>query len=226
MGRNDKVTTLRKPFVHVIESSTNAHEDVADLLNGIGIEVLMHHDAAGFLSTDSCSDCVLIMDLRLRGMSGLILQSRLATKSNLEIIFVTRAAEVQDCVSAMKAGAHDFLVAPFRAQELIDTVVLAIEKLRSRRVTSERNVRLSANIERLTPAEREIAYLVGQGCPIRQIAKLTGRAENTVKVHRTRLLQKLGISSSAQLGSTLQSLDGLIPPTYAASAASVATVPW
>lgn len=108
-------------------------------------------------------------------------------------------AQVEDAVSAMKAGAFEFLVKPFRPQTLIDAVGAAFERLWASRL--DRMAAESAKVayESLSDAEREIAQLLARGFRNKQVAHFSSRAESTVKVHRARIMKKMGVQSFAEL---------------------------
>jgi FixJ family two-component response regulator len=147
----------------------------------------------------TCASC-LVLDIRLPGLSGLDLQLEL-TKANIHIpiIFMTGHGDIPMSVGAMKAGAVDFLSKPFRQQEMLDAVRVAIERDQERR-KDEKNVSdLRARFETLTPRERHVLALVVGGLMNKQIAAEIGIAEITVKIHRGHVMKKMATRSLADL---------------------------
>ena len=134
------------------------------------------------------------------GPSGLDFQAELA-KANIHIpiIFMTGHGDIPMTVQAMRAGAVDFLSKPFRDQDMLDAVATAIERDRKRREGEQVTHDLRARFESLTPREREILALVAAGLMNKQIAAEIDLAEITVKIHRGRVMKKLGARSLADL---------------------------
>ena len=133
-------------------------------------------------------------------MSGLDFQLELA-KANIHIpiVFMTGHGDIPMSVMAMKAGAVDFLSKPFRQQEMLDAVTVAIERDRKRRKDEKIVSNAQALFETLTPREREVLSLVAAGLMNKQIAAEIGIAEITVKIHRGHIMKKMGTRSLADL---------------------------
>ena len=142
----------------------------------------------------------LVLDIRLPGLSGLDFQGELA-KANIHIpvIFMTGHGDIPMTVRAMKGGAVDFLTKPFRDQDMLDAVMVAIERDRKRREAAKILANLQTHFETLTPREREILVLISSGLMNKQIAAELGIAEITVKIHRGHLMKKMGARSVADL---------------------------
>jgi FixJ family two-component response regulator len=142
----------------------------------------------------------LVLDVRLPGLSGLDFQTELA-KANIQIpiIFMTGHGDIPMTVRAMKGGAVDFLTKPFRDQDMLDAVMMAIERDRKRREADKIVASLQALFEALTSREREILALVSSGFMNKQIAAELGLAEITVKIHRGHIMKKMGAKSLADL---------------------------
>jgi FixJ family two-component response regulator len=133
-------------------------------------------------------------------MSGLDFQIQLEKAAvHIPIIFMTGHGDIPMSVKAMKAGAADFLTKPFRQQEMLDAVTVAIERDRKRRENEKIVSNLQALFETLTPREREILALVSAGLMNKQIAAELGIAQITVKIHRGRVMKKMGTRSLAAL---------------------------
>jgi FixJ family two-component response regulator len=142
----------------------------------------------------------LVLDIRLPGLSGLDFQTELA-KANIHIpiIFMTGHGDIPMTVRAMKAGAIDFLTKPFRHQEMLDAVAMAIERDRKRRKDEKIVSNAQALFETLTSREREVLALVSAGLMNKQISAEIGIAEITVKIHRGHIMKKMATRSLADL---------------------------
>jgi FixJ family two-component response regulator len=141
-----------------------------------------------------------VLDVRLPGLSGLDFQTELA-KANIHIpiIFMTGHGDIPMSVRAMKGGAVDFLTKPFRDQDMLDAVVTAIERDRKQRTADRIVLDLRVLFETLSTREREGLALVSSGLMNKQIAAELGLAEVTVKIHRGRIMKKMGAKSLADL---------------------------
>ena len=144
-------------------------------------------------------------------MSGLDFQRQLAeAKIHIPIIFITAHGDVPMTVRAMKAGAIEFLTKPFRDQDLLDAVQVALERDRARRQREAEIATLRERFESLSPREREVVAMVVSGMLNKQIAAEIGTTENTVKVHRSRAMEKMQAQSLADLVKMIERLK--IPP--------------
>jgi FixJ family two-component response regulator len=142
----------------------------------------------------------LVLDIRLPGQSGLDLQRELAaTDRELPIIFITGHGDIPMSVQAMKGGAIEFLTKPFRDQDLLDAVGVALEKDRTRRANETRLAELRSRFETLTARERQVLKLVIVGRLNKQIAGELGVSEMTVKMHRRQVMRKMQATGLAQL---------------------------
>ena len=138
--------------------------------------------------------------MRLPGISGLELQRELITAGvQIPVIFITSYGDIPMSVRAMKAGAIEFLPKPFRDQDLLDSVQLALKRDKARRQQDAEVKTLRSRLGSLTPREREILPLVVSGLLNKQIASVIGTSEATVKVHRSQLTRKMGAQSLADL---------------------------
>jgi len=194
------------PPIHVIDDDEDMLFALKDLLQSAGYVAHTYENAMEFMERTSEFTGVLLLDLRLRGMGGLSVQERLSHYPHLQIIFMSGVAEVPDSVVAMKAGAHDFLVKPFRDQVLLDSVATAMMKVAASVAESQSFEAAVSSFETLTETEREIARLVASGLRNKEIAYISTKTENTVKVHRSRIMRKMGVNSAYALMSKLQVL--------------------
>jgi FixJ family two-component response regulator len=174
---------------------------LVNLFESIDLDVQVFSSAVELLrmqlpDVPSC----LVLDVRLPGLSGLDLQKELAKASiQVPIIFMTGHGDIPMSVKAMKDGAVDFLTKPFRDQDMLDAVMLAIGRDRRRRETETGISALQKLFEGLTAREREIFALVATGLMNKQIAGQIGIAEITAKIHRGRMMKKMGAKSVAEL---------------------------
>ena len=151
-------------------------------------------------ANDRHAPSCLILDIRLPGISGLDFQRKLAEAGNfIPIIFITGHGDIPMSVRAMKGGAVEFLTKPFRDQDLLDAIHVALERDRVRRQREDEIATLKDRFEWLTPREREVLPLVVSGLPNKQIADEIGTSETTVKVHRGQLMRKMGADSLPEL---------------------------
>jgi len=188
--------------VLVIDDDPELLASVGRLLRSLGIDVQLFASIADFLKSDppDCPAC-LVLDVRLPGRSGLDLQRELAAANReIPIVFITGHGDIPMSVRAMKAGAIEFLTKPFRDQDLLDAVQLGLTRDRARRENEKALADLRQCYASLSPREREIVTQVARGRLSKQIAFDIGIAEATVKVHRSRAMQKMKAGSLPELG--------------------------
>jgi FixJ family two-component response regulator len=188
--------------VLVIDDDPNLRASVGRLLGSLGLDAQLFASIPDFLKSDppDCPTC-LILDVRLPGQSGLDLQRELAAANReLPIIFITGHGDIPMSVQAMKGGAIEFLTKPFRDQDLLDAIQLGLYRDRARRENQKALATIRERFESLSPREREIMVQVAHGRLSKQIAHDIGIAEATVKVHRSRLMQKMKARSLPELG--------------------------
>jgi FixJ family two-component response regulator len=199
--RSPPLPSAEEPIVYVIDDDASLREALGSLFRSVGLRVQVFASAAELLQSElpAVPSC-LVLDIRLPGLSGLDLQTTLAnTDIRIPIIFMTGHGDIPMSVRAMKAGAIDFLTKPFRDQDMLDAVTMALERDRQRR-SDERGVSdLRALFESLTPREREVMAFVTDGLMNKQIAGEIGISEITVKIHRGNVMKKMGARSLADL---------------------------
>ena len=194
--------TDRPPTVFVVDDDAAVRKGLVRLLKSAGYQAKPYPSADEFLAGwlgDPAPGCVLL-DLMLPGIDGLQLQQRLqAAPQEIPIIFISGHGDIPASVSAMKGGAVDFLTKPFKDDDLLRAVDEAIRRdTRERAVRSEREGVL-ARFATLTPPEREVMALVVAGQLNKQIAADLGTGEQNIKIHRGRVMEKMGVVSVADL---------------------------
>jgi FixJ family two-component response regulator len=144
--------------------------------------------------------CCVVLDLQFPAASGLEVQEALAYRGGeLAVVFVSAHGNVPASVQAMKAGAVDFLPKPYPTEALIGAVRAALERSRDRCTTAAARAEARERLARLSPREREVAVLLAAGLRNAEVGARLGTVEKTVKVHRSRLMKKLGLRSPAEL---------------------------
>ncbi|MGA9967944.1 MAG: response regulator transcription factor [Terriglobales bacterium] len=193
--------TELQSMVFVVDDDASVRNALKSLIRSVGLEVELFGSAQEFLqSKRSDVPSCLILDIRLPGISGLDFQRKLAEADNfIPIIFITGHGDIPMSVRAMKGGAVEFLTKPFRDQDLLDAIHVALERDRARRQREDEIATLKDRFEWLTPREREVLPLVVSGLPNKQIAAEIGTSETTVKVHRGQLMRKMGADSLPEL---------------------------
>jgi FixJ family two-component response regulator len=188
--------------VYVVDDDASVRRGLRRLLKSAGYSVESFNSAQAFLEADpSCQDpACLILDMKMPGMTGSHLQQKLLERDYaVPIIFITGHGDVPMSVKAMKTGAVDFLTKPFDEGALLDAVEEALKKDSKNRETIDERQSLLKKIESLTTREYEILTYVITGMLNKQIAYALNISEKTVKVHRGRVMEKLGLDSVAQL---------------------------
>jgi FixJ family two-component response regulator len=198
--------------VFLVDDEPELRQALERLLRAEGLEVAGYGSAAEFLAALSDDDvgCV-VLDVAMPGLDGLQLQQHLArSEARLAIVFLTGHGDIPMSVQAVKAGAVDFLTKPVRSAELLRAVRAALEQAGARQSIVQSTAGLRARYEQLTPREREVLQHVIAGRLNKVIAARLGTSEQTIKVHRGRMMDKLGITSVADLVRAAQQL-GLAP---------------
>jgi RNA polymerase sigma factor (sigma-70 family) len=188
-------------MVFVVDDDPSVRRAIKRLVESVGLQVEMFGSGQEFLQAKrpDAPSC-LVLDIRLPGISGLDFQGELAEANiPVPVIFITAHGDIPMTVRAMKAGAVEFLTKPFRDQDLLDAIQIALERDRSRRQREAEIAVLQERFELLTLREREVVALVVSGKLNKQIAAEIGTAENTVKVHRSRAMEKMQAQSLAEL---------------------------
>ena len=196
------------PMVFVVDDDPSVRSSLKFLMSSVGLQVESFDSADALLKRKmpDAPSC-LVLDVRLRGLSGLDFQRELAARNcHMPIIFITGHGDIPMSVRAMKAGAVEFLTKPFRDQDLLDAVRIALEKDRERREREKEVSDLKERFDSLTPREQKVISMVASGMLNKQIADQLGTAENTVKVHRSRAMEKMHAQSVAELVKMIEKL--------------------
>jgi FixJ family two-component response regulator len=193
--------TEAQSIVFVVDDDASVRNALKSLIRSVGLQVELFGSAQEFLrSKRPDAPSCLILDIRLPGISGLDFQSKRAEANDpIPIIFITGHGDIPMSVRAMKRGAVEFLTKPFRDQDLLDAIHVALERDRARRQREDEIATLKGRFEWLTPREREVLPLVVSGLPNKQIAAEIGTSETTVKVHRGQLMRKMDADSLPEL---------------------------
>jgi RNA polymerase sigma factor (sigma-70 family) len=187
--------------VFVVDDDPSVRSSLKLLLSTVGLRVEGFDSAEAFLQKKlpDVPTC-LVLDVRLPGLSGLDFQRKLAARNVcIPTIFITGHGDIPMSVRAMKAGAVEFLTKPFRDQDLLDAINIGLERDRARREQEKLLAELRQRFETLTPREQEVASMAVSGRANKEIAGKLGTAESTVKVHRSRAVEKMRARSFADL---------------------------
>jgi FixJ family two-component response regulator len=169
-------------LVFVVDDDASIRQALTSLLQSVALRVEAFGSVADFLkkgrTANGIAAACLILDVRLPGVSGLDFQAELAkADTHLPIIFISGHGDISMTVRAMKAGAIEFLTKPFRDQDLLDAVQLALQRDRDRRIRESAVLQTRAHFEALTPREQEVFGLVTAGLMNKQVASELGVSE-------------------------------------------------
>jgi FixJ family two-component response regulator len=194
------------PLVFVIDDDESVRKGLKRLLRSANYESEVFKSASVFLERPPHpGPACVIVDVQMPGINGIDFQQALIQRRREEqLVFITGYGTIPICTRVMKAGAVDFLPKPFNSRELLKCVEQALHRsAEQRRCASERN-EARRLLDLLTPREFEVMQLVIRGMLNKQVGGELGVAEKTVKVHRGRLMQKLGVTSVAELVQLVQ----------------------
>src|SRR2546428_8905326 len=195
------MTAAGASTVFVVDDDADVRASIQGLVKSVGLRSQSYGTPQEFLrQKQPDGPCCLVLDVRLPGVNGLDFQRELADAGvRIPIIFITGHGDIPMTVKAMKSGAVEFLTKPFRDQDLLDAIHLALDRDRVRRQQEAEITALRERYESLTPREREVLPLVVSGLLNKQIAAEIGTSETTAKVHRSQLMRKMGAESLADL---------------------------
>lgn len=188
--------------VFLVDDDSSVRKALARLIRAAGHEVAPFASARQFLESkpETAGVACLVLDVRMPGVNGLELQEALqAAKIAIPIIFITGYGDIPMGVQAMKAGAVDFLPKPVCQETLLPAIEQALARAAGQRAEAAQLVDIRRRLESLTPREREVMALVVTGMLNKQIAWELGTVEKTIKVHRSRVMEKMAVDSIAEL---------------------------
>ena len=193
--------TVREPVVFVVDDDPSVGKGLRRLLRAAGLRVATFASAEEFLQHERLdAPACLVLDLRMPGLDGIELQDRLGANGiSIPIVFISGHGDIPTTVQAMKAGAVDFIPKPFQDQTLLDAVRQAIDRDVQARRQRSAVAEIQGRFDSLTSREREVFALVVTGMLNKQIAHQLGVTEKTIKVHRARVMHKMGAESLADL---------------------------
>jgi len=197
-------------IVFVVDDDPSVRSSIKFLLSTVGLRAESFESADTLLhkklpDVPSC----LVLDVRLRGLSGIDVQRTLAARNiQIPIIFLTGHGDIPMSVRAIKAGAVEFLTKPFRDQDLLDAVRVALEQDRARREKEVEVTDLQRRFDSLTAREQQVIAMLVSGMLNKQIANELGTAESTVKVQRSRAMGKMQAQSLVDLAKMIEKIKG------------------
>jgi FixJ family two-component response regulator len=199
---------LAEPTVFVVDDDASVREALASLIASVALRVECFATPGEFLrrARNDSPSCV-VLDVRMPGLSGLEVQQRLAhTERKMPVIFISAHGDIPMAVRAMKDGAIEFLPKPFRDEDLLSAIRQALDH-DAIAVTQRSEARaVRARYARLTKRQRQVIALIVEGRLNKQIAAQLGLSENTVKVHRHRIMDRMAASSVVELARMLERL--------------------
>jgi FixJ family two-component response regulator len=187
--------------VYLLDDDARIRESLRLLLQSVGLSLQAYASAREFLNAyQAGTGGVLILDIRMPGMSGLELQQRLREQGEqMSTIVVSGHADVPMAVRALKAGALDFLEKPFNDQVLLDRIQQGIDEVRRHRQAQAEQGEVLKRIELLTPREKEVMDLLVSGMANKDIAVKLNISRKTLDIHRSKVMQKMDADTTADL---------------------------
>ncbi len=200
-----------RPHGHVIviDDDASVRRSLSTMLERVGYEVSLYDCADTFLENPVVpKPAVIVLDMRMPGTTGIGLQSQLKTLAqSVPVVFVSGDSRPEEIIEAMKQGAVDFLLKPFTAQSMMDVIQRAMNMSHQAVVDEHKNLKVSERLQRLTPREMEVCHWMVRGYSNQQIATIDGGASATIKLHRARVMDKMGASTLPELIDMLIGLD-------------------
>ncbi len=190
-----------KGHIYLIDDDPSIRRSLAFSLSSLRYSIQSFENPSAFLRDAlPISPAVILLDVRMPESNGLLLQNDLIRQGRITpIIFISGESQPAEIIEAMKKGAVDFLLKPFGLHTLVQAVDLALEKDRAGLNQRIKTKRAHEKFSSLTEKEREICWWMIKGYGNKEIANLNGSAASTVKLHRSRVLEKMGCVSLAQL---------------------------
>ena len=190
-----------KGHIYLIDDDPSIRRSLAFSLSSLRYAIQSFENPASFLRDAlPISPAVILLDIRMPEVSGLSLQDELIRQGRTTpIIFISGESQPSEIIEALKKGAVDFLLKPFGLQALVQAIDLALEKDKSGLNQRIKIKNAQERFSNLTEKEREICFWMIKGYGNKEIANLNGTAASTVKLHRSRVLEKMGCTSLSEL---------------------------
>jgi FixJ family two-component response regulator len=204
---------MNSPVVHVVDDDASLREALGSLFRSVGLEAQMYASAQEFLQSgrSGAAGC-LVLDIRLPGINGLDFQAQLAASGvTMPVVLMSGHGDIPMSVRGMKAGAVDFLTKPFRDQDMLDAVAVAMARDAEARAAQGGADEVRGKFDTLSEREKQVMALVASGLMNKQVAFELGLSEITVKIHRGNAMRKMGAGSLADLVRMAEALK-LRPP--------------
>jgi FixJ family two-component response regulator len=201
--------------VYIVDDDASVRKSLTRLVAAAGYRVHAFASAGEYLAREPVvGPSCLVLDVRMPGLTGLDLQKALAAGSHrTAIVFITGHGDIAMSVTAMKAGAVDFLTKPFAGTDLLAAIQRALAKDTRDLGTEARTAEIQERVKLLTQRETEVFALVVTGMLNKQIASALGVVEKTVKVHRARVMEKMRAGSVAELVRLADAVGVVVPKT-------------
>jgi FixJ family two-component response regulator len=201
---------MAEPTVFIIDDDRGVRNSIRELLLSVGLAAETFDSAQAYLDAfDETRPGCLVLDVRMAHMSGLALQTKLVEMgARIPIVFISGHGDIAMAVAAIKRGAVDFVKKPYHEQQLLEAINEALARdaeQRAPRGSGNERGEPAMQVNALTPREREIMDLALMGQPSKVIAAQLGISYRTVELHRSRLLEKLGVDSIAELARRIRS---------------------
>jgi two-component system response regulator DctR len=192
---------MLEPTVFVVDDDRGVRNSIRELLISVGLAVETFESAQSFLDAfDAARPGCLVLDVRMAHMSGLVLEGKLAEMgADIPIVFISGHGDISMAVGAVKRGAVDFVPKPYQEQHLLDAVNEALRRDALARATPLDDNGVTERLQMLTSREREVLDLALKGHSCKMIARELGISHRTVELHRSHLLEKLGVASVTEL---------------------------
>lgn len=187
--------------VHVVDDDEAVRDSIAELVSSVGLTAATYPSARDFLAHyDAGKPGCLVLDVRMAHMSGPALQEQLiASGARIPIVFISGHGDIPVAIKTIKAGAVDFVQKPYAEQQLLDSINEALRRDAESREASTDKARFDTRRATLTRREREVLDLVVKGMSSKAIAQSLGISFRTVEVHRSRILDKMGVRNVPEL---------------------------
>jgi FixJ family two-component response regulator len=197
--------------VAVVDDDASVRRSLESLLVQAGYEVSCFENAAAYWDKQPQVD-VILLDMRMPGLSGVDLQEKLKSKnSSTPIVFISGDSRPEEIIKAMKYGAIDFLLKPFTAQMVLEVLTRAMQTAAQNANALVKNERVNQLLKRLTPRELDVCHWMARGYSNQQISALDGAAASTIKLHRARVMEKLELDALPDLIELLSGFEIKIP---------------